>query len=58
MTLKFGTWNVQGCRNKLEEIIREIIIMIMDVLVLTEKKGKRSETLGIYIQIFQRGEEI
>jgi len=22
-TLKFGTWNVQGCRNKMEEIIRE-----------------------------------
>jgi hypothetical protein len=22
-TLKFGTWNVQGCRNKMEEIIRK-----------------------------------
>jgi hypothetical protein len=22
-TLKFGAWNVQGCRNKMEEIIRE-----------------------------------
>ena len=35
-TLKFGTWNVQGCRNKMEEIIREINIMKMDVVVLTE----------------------
>ena len=23
-TLKFGTWNVQDCRNKMEEILREI----------------------------------
>ena len=39
-TLKYGTWNVQGCRNKMEEIIREINIMKMDVVVLTEKKKK------------------
>jgi len=53
-TLKFGTWNVQGCRNKLEEIIGEINIMKMDVVVLTEtkKKGTGSETLGNYIQLF------
>jgi len=44
-TLKFGTWNVQGCRNKMEEIIREISTMKMDVVVLTEtkKKGAGSE---------------
>jgi len=26
-TLKFGTWNIQGCRNEMEEII--IIFMII-----------------------------
>jgi hypothetical protein len=41
--LKFGTWNVQGCRNKMEEIIREINLMNMDVIVLTETKRKEQE---------------
>ena len=52
--MKFSTWNVQGCRNKMEEIIREINIMKMDVVVLTEtkKKGTGSETLGNYIHLF------
>jgi exonuclease III len=36
--LKFGTWNVQGCRNKMEEIIREVRTMKIDVVVLTETK--------------------
>jgi exonuclease III len=53
MTLKFGTWNVQGCRNKMEEIIREINRMKMDVVVLTEteKKGTGNETLRNYMQL-------
>ena len=55
-TLKFVTWHVQGCRNKMEEIIRKINIMKMDVVVLieTKKKGTGSETLGSYehIQLF------
>jgi hypothetical protein len=38
----------------MEEIIREISIMQMDVVVLTEtkKKGTRSETVGNYIHFF------
>ena len=38
----------------MEEIIREIDIMKMDVLVLveTKKKGTGSETLGTYIHLF------
>ena len=53
-TLKFGTWNDQGCGNKMEEIIREISIKQMDVVVLTEtkKKGTGSETVGNYIHLF------
>jgi len=41
--LKFGAWNVQGSRNKMEGIIREINIMKIDVVVLTEtkKEGNR-----------------
>jgi exonuclease III len=52
--LKFGTWNVQGCRNKLEKIIREISTMKKDVVVLTEtkKKGAGSKLLGNYIHLF------
>jgi len=42
-TLKFGTWNVRGCRNKMEEIIREISTMKMDVVVLTETKRREQE---------------
>jgi len=42
-TLKFGTWNVQGHRNKMEEIIREINTMNMDVVVLTETKRRKQE---------------
>jgi exonuclease III len=52
--LEFGTWNVQGSRNKMEEIIGEINIMKMDVVVLTEtkKNGTGRETLGNYIHLF------
>jgi exonuclease III len=52
--LKFGTWNVEGCRNKMEEIMREINVMCMDVVVLTEVKnnGTGNETLRNYIQFF------
>jgi hypothetical protein len=32
-TIKFGTWNVQGCRNKMEEIKNKINVMEMDVVV-------------------------
>ena len=44
--MKFGTWNVQGCRNKMEEILREIDIMKMDVVVLTETKREQDVKLG------------
>jgi hypothetical protein len=46
--LESGAWNVQGCRNKMEEIIREINVMKMDVVVLNKKKGTRRETFGNY----------
>jgi exonuclease III len=41
--LNFGAWNVQGCRNKVEEIIREIDITKIDVVVLTETKRRKQE---------------
>jgi exonuclease III len=41
--LKFGTGNVQGCRNKVEEIIREVSTMKMDVVDLTETKRRKQE---------------
>jgi exonuclease III len=52
--MKFGTWNVQGCRNKMEEIISEISVMKMDVVVLTEtkQKGTGNETLENCIHLF------
>jgi exonuclease III len=52
--MKFGTWNVQGWRNKMEEIISEISVMKMDVVVLTEtkKKGTGNETLENYRHLF------
>ena len=42
-TLKFGAWNVHGCRNKMEEIIKEINIMKMDVVILIATKRRERE---------------
>jgi exonuclease III len=52
--LELCAWNVQGCKNKMEEIVREINITKMDILVLTEtkKKGTGSETSGNCIHLF------
>jgi hypothetical protein len=54
--LKFGTWNVQGCKNKIEEIIRYVNTIKMDLVVFTDtkKRGAGSETLGYYIHFFSR----
>jgi exonuclease III len=48
------TWNVQGCRNKMEEILREINVMKMDVVVLTETKKKvnRKRNIGKLYTLF------
>ena len=36
-----ATWNVQGIRNKEQEVVKEIEKMKIDICVLTETKKKR-----------------
>ncbi|XP_057663198.1 uncharacterized protein LOC130898146 [Diorhabda carinulata] len=48
--MNLGTWNVQGLSTKINEVLREIRQLNMDIVVLTEtkKKGQDSENLGHY----------
>ncbi|XP_044745289.1 uncharacterized protein LOC123307136 [Coccinella septempunctata] len=52
--MNFGTWNVQGMKDKVVEISRECESLRMDIVVLTEtkKKGIGSEILDNYVHIF------
>ena len=52
--MQFGTWNVQGLLNKMNEVTYEIRELNVDVAVITEtkKKGQVSETLGNYDHFF------
>lgn len=49
-----GTWNVQGSRGKMPEIISEIDKLKIDIITLTEtkRKGNGSEMIGNYIHLF------
>lgn len=50
-TLNFGTWNVQGINGKINEIVREIKPLEIDIMILTEtkKKGTGQELIDDYI---------
>lgn len=50
----FGTWNVQGLSNKLNEVIHELSRFKIDVAAITEtkRKGQGSENLGKYDLFF------
>lgn len=52
--MNIGTWNVQGIKEKIVEVSRELNSLKMDVTVLTEtkKKGTGSELLDNFIHIF------
>ena len=53
-TMQFGTWNVQGLLNKINEVTHEIRERNVDVALITEtkKKGQGSENLGHYDHFF------
>ena len=53
-TMQFGTWNVQGLLNKMNEVTHEIRELNVDVAVITEtkKKGQGSENLGHHDHFF------
>lgn len=40
--MNISTWNVQGFRGKIEELIFEINKLKMDIVILTETKKERS----------------
>jgi len=52
--LKMATWNIQGIRNKEQEVLKEMEKMKIDICVLTEtkKKGVGSEKAGSYMKIY------
>ena len=53
-TILLGTWNVQGIRNKTEEIMKAITELKEDIIILTEtkKKGSGLEIQGPYIHLY------
>ena len=53
-TLNIDTWNIKDLHTKQEEVVDEIRRLKMDVVTITEtkKKGKRSEQIQGYIQIY------
>lgn len=52
--MMLGTWNVQGIKGKVEDIIKELQKTKMDIAVLieTKKKGNEIEIIGNYIHIY------
>ena len=53
-TILTGTWNIQGIRNKMVDILEEINRLNQDILILTEGCG--SEVQGDYLH-FNNGVE-
>ena len=53
-TMRLGTLNVQGIRNKTGEIIKGLEELSQDIMILTEtkKKGNGVETLGPYLHFY------
>ena len=49
-----ATWNVQGCRGKMQEIIKEMEQLGIDIASITEtkKKGFGSEVIGNYLHFY------
>jgi hypothetical protein len=45
-----ATWNVQGCRGKMQEIIKEVEQLRINIAAITEteNKGSGSEVIGNY----------
>ncbi|XP_056644815.1 craniofacial development protein 2-like [Diorhabda sublineata] len=53
-TMICGTWNIQGIRTKVDDILQEIKKHKLDFIALSEtkKKGQGTQTLGEYIHIY------
>ena len=53
-TIRLGTLNVQGIRNKIGEIIKGLEELKLDITILTEtkKKGNGVEILGTYLHFY------
>ena len=53
-TILIGTWNIQGIRNKMVDILEEIKRLNQDIIILTEtkKKGCGSEVQGDYLHFY------
>ena len=47
-TITMASWNVQGCRSKMHEIIKEIEQLGISIAFIkeTKKKGSASEAIG------------
>ena len=49
-----ATWNVQGCRGKMQEIIKEMEQLRSDIasIMETKKKGSGLEVCGNYLHFY------
>ena len=49
-----ATWNVQVCRGKMQEIIKEMDQLRIHITSITEtkKKGSGSEVIGNYLHFY------
>jgi hypothetical protein len=49
-----ATWMVQGCRSKIQEIVKEMERLGIDIASITEtkKKGSGSEIIGNYLHFY------
>jgi len=54
MVMNYGTWNVQGIREKMEEITSQSGKLKMDIIgpTETERKGTGSEIAGGYVHMY------
>ncbi|XP_030762016.1 craniofacial development protein 2-like [Sitophilus oryzae] len=52
--MNIGTWNVQSISGKIEEITKELEVLKMDIVALTEtkRKGNGTELSNNYVHIF------
>ena len=54
LTTSIGIWNIQGLRNKQQEILSELIRLNIDIAILSEtkKKGNGNEKCKNYIHFY------
>jgi exonuclease III len=52
--MRMAAWNVQGCRGKMQEIIKKMKQIKIDIVSIkeTKNKGSGSEVIGNYLHFY------